>query len=233
MLLHKFLQFATNRDVMAFDTTKLTASTFGRLRVRTPRVYSWRSSECSNGRLWRGCSQYMIRWWHVISRPTVLLRNELLDVAVWRHLGLMWQDAKHSRRVKRVERVGERGLAREVRGRYWQRVAARGARTREVGTSAGAWRRVWFSFCPFLVGFCSGLAVLSSYAFSLAVEWAERWYPRVAGTVGVMAVARFWQWLLDEGEGSRRTPEMSTGTRELEEWIWYHVNNIKWERKTE
>ena len=61
MLLHKFLQFGTNRDVMAFDTAKLAASTFGRLRVGTPRVYLWRSSECSNGRLWRGCSQYMIR----------------------------------------------------------------------------------------------------------------------------------------------------------------------------
>ena len=118
-----------------------------------------------------------------------------------------------------------------VAGREVQQ--ARGARARETGTSAGAWRRVWCSFWPFLVGFCLGLAVLSSYAFSLAVEWAERWYPRVAGTIGVTAVARFWQWLLDEGEGSGRTPEMSTGTKESEEWLWYHVNNIKWERKTE
>ena len=31
---------ATNGDVMAFDTAKLAGSTFGRLRVRTPRVYS-------------------------------------------------------------------------------------------------------------------------------------------------------------------------------------------------
>ena len=75
---------ATNGDVMAFDTAKLAASTFGRLRVRTPRVYSWRSSECSNRRLWRGCSQYMIRWWHVISRPKVLLRNELFDCNIKR-----------------------------------------------------------------------------------------------------------------------------------------------------
>ena len=52
-------------------------------------------------------------------------------------------------------------------------------------------------------------------------------------TMGVTAMARFWQWRLDEGEGSRRTPEMSTGTRKSEEWLWYHVNNIKWERKTE
>ena len=51
-------------------------------------------------------------------------------------------------------------------------------------------------------------------------------------TVGVTAVARFWQWRLDEGEGSG-TPKMSTGTRKSEEWLWYHVNNIKWERKTE
>ena len=84
LLLHKFLQFATNSDVMAFDMAKLTASTFGRLRVGTPRVYSWRSSECSNGRLWRRCNQYMIRWWHVISRPTVLLRNELIDYSIKR-----------------------------------------------------------------------------------------------------------------------------------------------------
>ena len=130
--------------------------------------------------------------------------------------------------------------ARETRGARGQ---AWDWRVRRVVDTGGAWsacswgrnfsRRVWCSFWPFLVGFCSGLAVLSSYAFSLAVEWAERWYPRVAGTVGVTAVARFWQWLLDEGEGSGRTPEMSTGTRKSEEWLWYHVNNIKWERKTE
>ena len=154
-------------------------------------------------------------------------RMTCADVAVWRHLGLTWQDTKHNRRV---ERVGEHGT-----GTWgaWQILAARGVRAREAGTSAGAWRRLWCSFWPFLVGFCSGLTVLSSYAFSLAVEWAKRWYPRVAGTVGVTAVARFWQWLLDESEGSGRTPEMSTGTRKSEEWLWYHVNNIKWERKTE
>ena len=157
-------------------------------------------------------------------------RSTCADVVVWRHLGLTWQVVKHSRRVKRV---GERGTGAWARGRYWQHVEARGARAREAGTSAGAWRRVWCSFWPFLVGFCSGLAVLSSYAFSLAVEWAERWYPRVAGTVGGTAVARFWQWLLDEGEGSERTPKISTGTRKSEEWLWYHVNNIKRERKTE
>ena len=134
--------------------------------------------------------------------------------------------------------------ARGARGRAWdwrvRRVVDTGsarrrvvARAREAGTSTSMWRSVWCSFWPFSVGFCSGLAVLSSYAFSLAVEWAERWYLRVAGTVGGTAVARFWQWLLDEGEGSERTPKISTETRKSEEWLWYHVNNIKWERKTE
>ena len=125
------------------------------------------------------------------------------DVAMWRHLGLTWQEEKQQ----------QARVAREERGRYR--------------------RRVWCSFWPFLVGFCSGLAVLSFYACCLAIECTERWYPSVAGTVGVTAVARFWQWRLDEGEGSGRTPEMSTGTRKSEEWLWYHVNNIKWERKTE
>ena len=39
ILLHKFLQFATNSDVMSFGMAKLAASTFGRLRVGTHRVY--------------------------------------------------------------------------------------------------------------------------------------------------------------------------------------------------
>ena len=73
-----------------------------------------------------------------------------------------------------------------------------------------------FWLWPFLVGFCSGLAVLSLYAFALAVGWAEQWYPRVSRTIGVTAVTRFWQWLLDEGEGGKRTSEMSTGTRKSE-----------------
>ena len=146
-------------------------------------------------------------------------------------LGLMWQYVKQSRRVGCV---GERGLAREARGttreRYWRCVEAR---AREAETSGGAWELVWCIFWQFLVGFCLGLAVLSLYAFYLAVGWAERWYPRLVGTVGVTAVIRFCQWLPDEGEGSGRTPEMSTGTRKSEEWLWYHVKNIKWERKTE
>ena len=135
--------------------------------------------------------------------------------------------------VRVVWRVG-------ARGRYWRRVERvfvrqklQAARAHEAKTSASAWRCVWYSFWPFLVGFCSGLAVLSFYAFYLAVECAERWYPSVAGTVGVIVVARFWQWRLDEGEGSGRMPKMSTRTRKSEEWLWYHVNNIKWEKKTE
>ena len=51
----------------------------------------------------------------------------------------MWQEEKRSRRVWRVS---ERGLAREARGTYRRRVAARGARAREAETSAGEWRRV-------------------------------------------------------------------------------------------
>ena len=150
----------------------------------------------------------------------------VLTWRVWRHLKayVAGREAQQAR--------GARGwaweLAREARGGYWRCVAARGARAREVETSAGVWRHVWCSFWPFLVGFCSGLVVLSFCAFSLAIEWAEHWYPRVVGIVGVTAVARFWQWLLDEGEGSGRTPEMSTGTKKSEEWLWYHVNNIKW-----
>ena len=153
-------------------------------------------------------------------------RMTCADVAVWRHLGLTWQAEKHSRHIGRVRSVG----AREERGGYWRCVEAR---AREPKTLAGAWRRVWCSFWPFLVGFCSGLAVLSFYAFSLAVKCAERWYPSVAGIVGVTAVACFWYWRLDEGEGSGRTPKMSTGTKKSEEWLWYHVNNIKWERNIE
>ena len=156
------------------------------------------------------------------------------DVAVWRHLGLMWQEEKRSRRVWRVSEsvLVRRGRVAGTDG-AWRHVVASGARAREAETSGGAWRRVWCSFWPFLVGFCSGLAVLSFYACCLAVECIERWYPSVAGTVGVTAVARFWQWRLDEGEGSGRKLEMSTGTRKSKEWLWYHVNNIKWERKTE
>ena len=156
------------------------------------------------------------------------------DVAVWRHLGLTWQEERAAASTcgAWVRVTGACGLMRRVAGTSGAcRCVA--ARAREAETSGGAWRHVWCSFWPFLVGFCSGLAVLSFYACCLAVECTERWYPSVAGTVGMTAVARFWQWRLDEGEGSGRTPEMSTWTKKSEEWLWYHVNNIKWERKTE
>ena len=156
-------------------------------------------------------------------------RMTCADVAVWRHLGLTWQEEKQQQ--ARVARVAHECAWAGAWG-AWQVPAARGARAREAETSAGVWRRVWCSFWPFLVGFCLGLAVLSLYACCLVVECTERWYPSVVGAVGVTAVARFWQWRLDEGEGSGRTPEMSTETRKSEEWLWYHVNNIKWERKT-
>ena len=139
-------------------------------------------------------------------------------------LGLTWQYVKQSRRVGRV---GERGTG------TCGALTVRGACAREAETSGGTWERVWCSFWQFLIGFCSRLAVLSLYAFALAVGWAERWYPWVVGTVGMTVVTRFCQWLLDEGEGNGRTPEMSIGTKKSEEWLWYHVNNIKWERKTE
>ena len=93
------------------------------------------------------------------------------DVAVWRHLGLTWQE--------------ERAAASTCGA--WVRVTGACGRVRRVAGTSGAWRRVWCSFWPFLVGFCSGLAVLSSYAFSLVVEWAECWYLRVASIVGVTA----------------------------------------------
>ena len=66
-------------------------------------------------------------------------------------LGLTWQDAKRSRRVERVGRVGERGNWRvrrvaDING-AWMRVAAR---AREIETSAGACdvvsSRSWLGF---------------------------------------------------------------------------------------
>ena len=72
-----------------------------------------------------------------------------------------------------------------ARGRAWQSVVARGAHACEAETSASALGRVWGGFWLFLVGFFLGLSVLSLYAFALAVRWAERWDPRVAG---------LWAW---------------------------------------
>ena len=162
------------------------------------------------------------------SKSTVKVNG--LRVLTWQCniiLGLTWQYVKWS---KCVECVWAHGTG------VW------GAWARERDRN-GAWSAcsqgknfrwcVSSSFWPFLVGFCSGLAVLSLYAFAFTIGWAERWYPRVIGTVGVPMVTCFCQWLLDKGEGSGRMPEMSTGTRKSEEWLWYHVKNIKWERKTE
>ena len=81
--------------------------------------------------------------------------------------------------------VAGRDVAAGVWVRVVWRVGARGARAREAETSSGAWGRVWCSFWLFLVGFCSGLAVLSFYAYSLAVECVERWY---------LSVAVLWPW---------------------------------------
>ena len=140
-------------------------------------------------------------------------------------LGLTWQYAKRNKLVECVER-GAHGVRGNWHVRrveacegYWRRVVTREARAREAENSAGMWRHVWCSFWPFLVRFYSGLAILSLYAFSLAIEWAECWYPRVTGTVGMTTVTRFWQWLLDEGEVSRRTPKMSIGARKSKEWL--------------
>ena len=139
-------------------------------------------------------------------------------------LGLTWQS------VKQVWRVGARGPCWTGTCGAWVWGTVRGARAREAENSNGVCGRVWCVFWPFLVGFFSELSVLSLNAFAFTVRWAERLDPRVAGNVGVTAVTRFWQWWLDEGEGSGRTPEMSTGTRKSEEWLWYHVKNIKYEK---
>ena len=124
-----------------------------------------------------------------LSKSTIRVncqRMTCADVAVWRHLGLTWQEEKQqqARVAREWEWTGAWG-AREARGRYWRRVAARGAHAREAETLADAWRCVWCSFWLFLVGFCSGLAVLSFYACSLAVECTERWY---------LSVAVLWAW---------------------------------------
>ena len=110
-----------------------------------------------------------------------------------------WRGSVTSPRANVAGREAQQArVARGARGQAWD---WRMRRVRRVVDTGGAWSacswgrsfswRVWCSFWQFLVGFCSGLAVLSSYAFSLAVEWAERWYPRVVGTVGVTTVARF------------------------------------------
>ena len=139
------------------------------------------------------------------------------DVAVWHHLRAYVAVHEAEQALGAHEARGRTwGLAREAHGRAWETLTARGAHAREAETSGSAWGHVWCSFWPFLVGFCSGLAVLSLYAFAFTIGWTERWYPRAVGTVGVMAMTRFCQWLLDEGDGSRRMPKMSIGIRKSE-----------------
>ena len=158
-------------------------------------------------------------------------RMTCADMAVWRHsradMAVRETEQERGARVSACRR--EEVVCPGACG-TWGILTARGARAHEAETSDGAWRCVWGVFWPFLVGFCSGLCVLSLNAYALIVGWAEQWDPRVAGTMGMTAVTRFWQWLLDKGEGSGRTPEMSTGTRKSEEWLWYHVKNIKCEK---
>ena len=102
------------------------------------------------------------------------------DVAVWHHLRAYVAvcEAEQARGVRGVH--GARGVRENWHMRrveacegYWRRVVTREACAREAENSAGVWRRVWCSFWPFLVRFYSGLAILSLYAFSLAIEWAE------------------------------------------------------------
>ena len=71
--------------------------------------------------------------------------------------------------------------ARGAHGRAWDwRVADTGGAWSACSWGRNFSRRVWCSFWPFLVGFCSGFDVLSFYACYLAVECTERWYPSVA-----------------------------------------------------
>ena len=100
-------------------------------------------------------------------RSTVRVNSQWMtcaDVAVWRHLGLTWQDAKRSRRVERVRRVGERGTGTwgswwilTARGDAWRRVLVRkklqpacgGACDAVSGRSWLGFARDWL-FCLFM-----------------------------------------------------------------------------------
>ena len=88
------------------------------------------------------------------SKSTVKVNSQRLtcaDVAVWRHLGLTWQEEKQqqARVARECAWTGACG-AREAHDRYRQRVAARGACAREAETSASALRRVWCRFLAVL-----------------------------------------------------------------------------------
>ena len=56
-----------------------------------------------------------------------------------------------------------------ARGCVRETLTTREARARKAETSDGACGRVSGIFWPFLVGFCSGLAVLSLYAFAFTI----------------------------------------------------------------
>ena len=85
-----------------------------------------------------------------------------------------------------------------ARGRYWRRVAVRGTSAHEAETSAGAWRRVWCSFWPFLVGFCSGWTVLSSMPvlWQLNAQNVDIWVLQYCGRDGggsLLTVTTGWR----------------------------------------
>ena len=138
-----------------------------------------------------------------------------------------------SKHVWRVSARDWRVWARKARGRYKRRVEARG--------SACSWgrnfrRRVEARVMQFLA--VLGWVLLgigrSVFLCLLFGSWMHRTLIseccRYCGHDGGGLLLTVTP---DEGEGSGRTPEISTGTRKSEEWLWYHVNNIKWERKTE
>ena len=118
----------------------------------------------------------------------------------------------------------------------WQILAARGGAWSSCSWGRNFSRRVEARVMQFLT--ILGWVLLGIGCSVFLCLFFGSWMHRTlisecCRTMGVTAMARFWQWRLDEGEGSRRTPEMSTGTRKSEEWLWYHVNNIKWKRKIE
>ena len=179
------------------------------MQKRSPKSESMRKTEQD-----RSC-------WKILTWSTVKVNGQ--QSTVWLTNDVCWRQTRADVAVRETSLA--RGARESAYGRVgacwtgacgaWVRGTARVARAREAKNSSDAWGRVWCFFWPFLVGFCLELSVLSLNAFAFIVGWAERWDPRVVGTVGVTAVTRFWQWWLDEGEGSGRMPEMSTGTRKL------------------
>ena len=168
-------------------------------------------------------------------RSTVRVNGQRMmcaDMAVWRHLGLTWQEESNSRRVWHVS---ESGLAHGGTWGAWQVLAVCGGAWSACSWGRNFSRRVQACVMQFLA--VLGWVLLGIGCSVFLCLFFGSWMHRMlisecCSTVGVTAVARFWQWRLDEGEGSGRSSEMSTETRKSEEWLWYHVNNIKWERKT-